>query len=100
MRLPQPTQKNAHKQRPSSHQTVIKVCAMIPRVGCLIALLNSRLIRSRRRGAGLEALTGIGVSPLAAVVQHVTDGRFIVSGCLNRRTMANAGVLSIFDNGI
>jgi hypothetical protein len=100
MRLPQPTQKNAHKQRPSSHQTVIKVCAMIPRVGCLIALLNSRLIRSRKRGAGLEAVTGVGVSPLATDAQLVTGGRFIVSGCLNRRTMANVSVLWIFDNGI
>jgi len=69
-------------------------------VGCLIALLNSRLIRSRKRGAGLEALTGVDVSPLATDAQLATDGRFIVSGCLNRRTMAKAGVLWIFDNGI
>ncbi|WP_177327491.1 hypothetical protein [Pseudomonas sp. RIT288] len=100
MRLPQPTQKNAHKKRPSSHQTVIKVCAMIPRVGCLIALLNAWLICSRRRGARLETVTGVGVSPLAADPQLVTDGRFIVSGCLNQRITANVSVLWIFDNGI
>ncbi|PCM49580.1 hypothetical protein CP335_11945 [Pseudomonas fluorescens] len=73
---------------------------MIPRVGCLIALLNYRLIRSRRHGAGLEAVTGVGVSALTADAQRVIDGRFIVSGCLNQRMTANVSVLWIFDNGI
>jgi len=40
------------------------------------------------------------VSPLAVDAQRVTDGRFIVSGCLNQRMTAHASVLWIFDNGI
>jgi hypothetical protein len=73
---------------------------MIPRVCCLIALLNIRLIRSRRHGAGLEAVTGVGVSPIVADPRLVSDGGFIVSGCLKQRATANASVLWIFDNGI
>ncbi|MBA5983190.1 hypothetical protein HT737_27175 [Pseudomonas sp. MD195_PC81_125] len=69
-------------------------------MGFLIALLNYRLIRSRRHGAGLETVTGVDVSALTADAKRVTDGRFIVSGCLNQRMTAHASVLWIFDNGI
>jgi hypothetical protein len=57
---------------------------MIPRVGCLIALLNSGLICSRKRGKGPEAKTGVRVSPIAANGRAAIDGRFIVSGCLRK----------------
>jgi hypothetical protein len=57
---------------------------MIPRVCCLIALLNTRLICSRKRGKGPEAMTGVRVSPIAANGRAAVDGRFIVSGCLRK----------------